>query len=396
MLGRGRFALGGNPYARHGHGTHKILFFRIAGFCALGTIPFELKRGLWPAYKFELNKDKGSSMKSLRLKKPSKLDTIAVDKLDDPGAPGAGEIRVRIKANSLNYHDYAVAIGAIPAADGRIPLSDGAGMVEAVGPGVTDFKDGDNVVSLFFPYWRDGVPPHGNFSHVPGDGIDGYARDAVVAPAHWFTHAPNGWSDVEAATLPCAALTAWRALVVEGEIKAGDSVLILGTGGVAIFALQMAKMMGATAIVTSSSDAKLERAKGLGADHTINYKTTADWGKAAKAFTGGSGVDHVLEIGGPGTLAQSIVAARVGGHISLIGILTGISGNVPTLNMMAKQIKLQGIIVGSRQHQLDMIRALNASTLRPVVDKTFPREQLAAAFRYEESAQHFGKICVEA
>ncbi|MEQ1652139.1 MAG: NAD(P)-dependent alcohol dehydrogenase [Hyphomicrobium sp.] len=334
-------------------------------------------------------------MKSVRLRTPAGLDRLELGFLADPGAPAAGQIRVRLHANSLNYHDYAVAIGAIPSADGRVMMSDGAGVVEAVGSGVTEFAAGDSVVSCFFPYWQDGTPPHGNFSHVPGDGIDGYARETIVTPATWFTHAPKGWSHAEAATLPCAALTAWRALVVEGNIKAGDSVLILGTGGVAIFALQMAKMMGATAIITSSSDAKLERAKAMGADHTINYKTDTEWGKSVLKWTGGRGVDHVLEIGGPGTLPQSIMAARIGGHISMIGILTGVSGDVPTLNMMVKQIKLQGIIVGSRKHQQDMVRALDANGLRPVIDKTFPLAGLADAFRHEEKAQHFGKICVE-
>lgn len=335
-------------------------------------------------------------MKAVVARKPSKLDTLDIVDLADPGTPGAGEIRVRLHANSLNYHDYAVAIGAIPADDKRILMSDGAGVVEAVGAGVTGFAPGDHVVSLFFPYWQDGVPPHGNFSHVPGDGIDGYARETVVTPAHWFTHAPKGWSHAEAATLPCAALTSWRALVVDGQLKAGDSVLILGTGGVAVFALQFAKMFGATAIITSSSDAKLVKARALGADYTINYKSEPRWGDAVRELTGGRGVDHVLEIGGPGTLPQSIVAARVGGHVSLIGILTGIAGNVPTLQMMAKQIKLQGIIVGSRRHQLDMIRAFDANpSVRPVIDKTFPLARLADAFRYEEGATHFGKICTE-
>ncbi len=335
-------------------------------------------------------------MRAVIARKPSKIDLLELVERADPGEPGRQQIRVRLHANSLNYHDYAVANGAIPTADGRILMSDGAGVVEAAGPDVTEFAVGDHVVSVFFPYWQDGIPPHGNFSHVPGDGLDGYSREAVVTPAHWFTHAPKGWSHVEAATLPCAALTAWRALVVEGEIKAGDSVLILGTGGVAVFALQFAKMMGATAIVTSSSDAKLEKAKSLGADHTINYKTETRWGDAVQQWTGGRGVDHVLEIGGPGTLPQSITAARVGGHVALIGILTGIAGNVPTLMMMAKQIKLQGIIVGSRRHQQDMIRALDANPgLRPVIDRTFPLAELADAFRHEESATHFGKICVE-
>jgi NADPH:quinone reductase-like Zn-dependent oxidoreductase len=335
-------------------------------------------------------------MKAVVASRPSKLDTLKVVNLADPGAPGPGQIRVRLHANSLNYHDYAVAIGMIPTEDQRILMSDAAGVVDAVGPGVTEFSAGDRVVSLFFPYWHDGVPPHGNFSHVPGDGIDGYAREYVVTPAAWFTLAPKGYSHAEAATLPCAALTAWRALVVEGRLKAGDSVLILGTGGVAIFALQFAKMMGATAIITSSSDAKLDRARSMGADHTINYKTETKWGEAVRDWTGGRGVDHVLEIGGPGTLPQSIAAARVGGHVSLIGILTGIAGNVPTLMMMAKQIKLQGIIVGSRRHQQEMIRALDANPrVHPVIDRTFPLEQLADAFRHEEGATHFGKICIE-
>ena len=221
------------------------------------------------------------------------------------------------------------------------------------------------------------------------------AREVIVRPATWFTRAPIGYSHTEAATLTCAGLTAWRALVVEGCIKAGDTVLILGTGGVAIFALQMAKLMGATAIITSSSDAKLERARALGADHAINYKSEPKWGDAVRRWTGGRGVDHVLEIGGPGTLPQSISAVRIGGHISLIGILTGTSGEVPTLAMMAKQVRLQGIIVGSRRHQQDMIRAIDATGLHPIIDRTFPLQALADAFRYEEQAAHFGKICVE-
>lgn len=333
-------------------------------------------------------------MKAMKLEKPGGLDRLKLAEIDDQGAPGQGEIRVRLHANSLNYHDYAVAVGAIPTAGGRILMSDAAGVIEAVGDGVTEFKAGDNVISCFFPYWQDGPPPHGNFSHVPGDGLDGFAREAIVTPANWFTHAPKGWSHTESATLPCAALTAWRALVVEGQLKAGETVLILGTGGVAVFALQFAKLMGARAIITSSSDAKLERARALGADHTLNYKSDPSWGESVRKLTGGRGVDHVLEIGGPGTLAQSISACRVGGHISLIGILTGTKGEVPTLAMMAKQIRLIGIIVGNRRHQQDMVRALDASSLRPVIDKTFPLENLADAFRYEEAAHHFGKICV--
>jgi NADPH:quinone reductase-like Zn-dependent oxidoreductase len=334
-------------------------------------------------------------MKAIKVPRGGGLDKLQLAEIDDPGAPGPEQIRVRLHANSLNYHDYAVAVGAIPASNGRIPMSDGAGIVEAVGADVSEFSVGDAVVSCFFPYWQDGEPPHGNFGYVPGDGLDGYAREAVVTPANWFTHAPKGWSHIEAATLPCAALTAWRALVVEGQIKAGDSVLILGTGGVAVFALQFAKAMGATAIVTSSSDAKLERARAMGADFTVNYKADPDWGNTVWEWSGKRGVDHVLEIGGPGTLAQSIAAVRVGGHIALIGILTGLKGEVPTMLLMAKQIKLKGIVVGSVAHQRNMIRALDATGIKPIIDKTFPLANLADAFRYEEGAQHFGKICAE-
>lgn len=334
-------------------------------------------------------------MKAIQIGASAGLDHLQFADIADAASPAPGEISVALKANSLNYHDYAVAVGAIPAAQGRILMSDGAGIVEAVGSGVSEFAVGDHVVSCFFPYWSSGdVPPHGNFSHVPGDGLDGYARGAITKPATWFTRAPKGWTHAEAATLPCAALTAWRALVVEGGIKAGDSVLILGTGGVAIFALQMAKAMGATVIITSSSDAKLERARAMGAAHTINYNTDPNWGDTARKLTAGRGVDHVLEIGGPGTLPQSIAACRVGGHIALIGILTGITGEVPTLAMMAKQIRLQGIIVGSRTQQQDMVRGLETMGIKPVIDKTFALAETAAAFRYEETAQHFGKICV--
>lgn len=335
-------------------------------------------------------------MKAVVIRNPASLDSLELTELGEAAAPGPGEIRVRLHASSLNFHDYAVANGTIPTDDGRIPMSDAAGVVEAVGGGVSEFAEGDQVISVFFPYWQDGVPPHGDFSHVPGDGLDGYARECVVRPASWFTHAPRGYSHLEAATLPCAALTAWRALVVDGGVKPGDSVLILGTGGVAVFALQFAKMLGATAVVTSSSDAKLERARALGADHTINYRSEPEWGKAVSKWSSGRGVDQVLEIGGPGTLPQSIRAVRIGGQISLIGILTGLAGEVPTLHMMVKQVRLQGLIVGSRQHQKDMVRALEAHpAVRPVIDRSFPLGELAEAFRYEEGATHFGKICVE-
>jgi NADPH:quinone reductase-like Zn-dependent oxidoreductase len=280
-------------------------------------------------------------------------------------------------------------------ADRRIPMSDGAGVVEAIGDGVTEFAVGEHVVSCFFPGWVEGPPVVGDFSTVPGDGVDGYAREVVVRPAHWFTRAPRGFSHAEAATLTTAGLTAWRALVVNGGLKAGDVVLVLGTGGVSVFGLQLAKAMGATVIATSSSDEKLERVRALGADHTINYRRHADWGTRARDWTGGRGVDHVVEVGGPATLAESIAAARIGGHISLIGVLTGRAGEVPTAALMAKQIRLQGLIVGNRRQQMDLVRALNTTGLRPVIDRSFPLAELAEAFRVEEAGAHFGKICLE-
>ena len=334
-------------------------------------------------------------MRVMQLSKPGGLDQLQLVERDAPGAPGPGEIRVRIRASSLNFHDYGVVSGRMPTEDGRIPMSDGAGTVEAVGDGVSEFQVGDHVVSTFFPLWLDGEPPVADFKTTPGDGVDGYAREEVVRPATWFTHAPKGFSHAEAATLTTAGLTAWRALVVDGGIKAGDTVLVLGTGGVSIFALQFARLMGARVIATSSSDDKLERLREMGADHTINYKRDESWGQTVLDLTDGRGVDHVIEVGGPGTLPQSIAACRIGGHIALIGVLTGRAGEVPTAALMAKHQRLQGLIVGSRRHQMDMVRAIDAIGLKPVIDRSFALENIADAFRHEESGAHFGKICLE-
>src|SRR6266702_125906 len=297
-------------------------------------------------------------MQAVTLRKPAGIDCLDLVERDDPGAPGPGEIRVQVHASSLNYHDFGVVLGVLPTEEGRIPLSDGAGVVEAVGEGVTEFTVGDCVVSCFFPGWLNGEPTVPDFSTTPGDGVDGYARERVVRPATWFTHAPNGYSHAEAATLTTAGLTAWRALVVNGRLKAGDSVLVLGTGGVSTFALQFAKSMGATVIATSSSDEKIERVRILGADHAVNYHRHKDWAAQVLEFTKGRGVDHVLEVGGPDTLPQSIRACRVGGHIALIGVLTGIGGVIPTAALMQRQQRLQGLIVGNRQHQIDTVRGI--------------------------------------
>lgn len=322
------------------------------------------------------------------------FDKVTV--VDRPApAPAAGEITVRLHANSLNYHDYAVVSGMWGPAVPRIPMADGAGVVERVGQGVTEFKAGDHVVSTFFPTWIDGEPQVEGFGTVPGDGVDGYAREMVTAPAIAFTLAPKGWSHAEAATLTTAALTSWRALNSDDNIMAGETVLVQGTGGVSIFALQFAKAAGATVIATSSSKTKLDRLAALGADHLINYREDEKWGETARRLSGGRGVDHVVDVGGPSTLEQSMAAVRVGGHISVIGILSGVAGQLPLVPALVKQARLQGVLVGSRRQQQDMIRAIDANKLKPVIDRSFPLEDIVAAFRHQETNQHFGKICLE-
>ncbi len=333
-------------------------------------------------------------MKAIRLKQPGGLDNLTVGTAE-AAAPGPGEITVRIHASSLNYHDYMVVLGAIPTPEGRIPMSDGAGVVTAVGEGVSEFAVGDNVVSTFFPNWPNGDADLSNMGHVPGDSADGFARQIVTMPTAAFTQGPKGYSHAEAATLTCAGLTAWRALVPNGNLKAGDTVLVQGTGGVSIFALQFAKAAGATVIATSSSDEKLQRLEAMGADHLINYRKDEEWGVTAQKLTGRRGVDHVVEIGGSGTIAQSIAATRIGGHIALIGVLAGYAGPVSTVMIMSKQLRVQGLTVGNRRQQQEMIRAIDVSGIRPVIDSHYPLESIADAFRHQASATHFGKICLD-
>jgi len=333
-------------------------------------------------------------MRSLILRASGGLENLAFVERDMP-RPKAGELLVRIQANSLNFHDYVVAMGIKPVEDGRILMSDAGGEVVAVGDGVAGFAIGDRVVSVFYREWQAGdIATDIQANIIPGDTCDGYASDYVAAPEAWFTKAPTGWSHAEAATLTCAGLTAWRGLVVEGKPKPGDTVLIQGTGGVSIFALQFAKAAGAAVIATSSSDEKLERLRALGADHVINYRQTPEWGMKAREITGGRGVDHVVEIGGSGTLAQSIRACARGGHIALIGVLAGMGGEIPAYEIFLSQIRISGVLVGSRADQLDMIRALEVNGIRPVIDSTFALAALADAYRHQASGKHFGKICV--
>jgi NADPH:quinone reductase-like Zn-dependent oxidoreductase len=332
-------------------------------------------------------------MKVIQVAQPASLDSLRLIECDQP-EPSFGEILVKIKASSLNFHDYAVVAGMLPVADGRIPMSDGAGEVAALGEGVTSFAVGDKVMSTFFPGWPGGPVSAERIRGVPGDHIDGFAAEYVCMPASAFSAMPRGYTFEEAATLPCAALTAWRALFVANDIQPGTTVLTQGTGGVSVFALQMAKAAGARVIATSSSAAKLAKLTELGADHVINYRETPKWGAAVLELTEGRGVDEVVEVGGPGTLPQSIAAVRVGGNISLIGILTGLGGEVPTALAMHKNVRISGITVGSQDHQRDMTRALEAASFRPVIDSSFPLENISDAFKLQESQKHFGKICL--
>ena len=339
-------------------------------------------------------------MKIVRLRQPASLENLQIGSAERR-PPGPGEVVVRIHASSLNYHDYAVVMGQIVAADGRIPMSDGAGEVVDVGPPLgglveqPDFKVGDAVVSTFFPRWLDGPVSARARVGVPGDHIDGYACEYATVPALALTRSPAGYTHAEAATLPCAAVTAWRALMVNGPVQPGETVVVQGTGGVSVFALQFAKAAGATVIATSSSDEKLDRLRALGADQLINYRETPKWARSVLEFTDGEGADHVVEVGGSGTLGQSLHACRVGGHIAMIGVLTGVQGPVSTATVMSKNIRLQGISVGSRRHQLDMVRAIEATGLRPVMDRHFPLDAIAEAFRHQASGQHFGKIILD-
>ncbi len=333
-------------------------------------------------------------MRLVRLKVPGGLENLKLVE-ENHFEPKPGELLVRIRASSLNFHDDFVVLGKFPCADGRIPMSDGAGEVVSVGENVEEFKVGDNVVSTFWPYWLGGEMTPATKRDIPGDSVDGYARECACMPAHAFTKTPAGYTHFEAATLPCAGVTAWRGLVVCGRVKPGDTVLILGTGGVSLFALQFAKAAGARVIATSSTDEKLEKLRRLGADAVINYKAVPDWGQKAKDLTDGRGVDHVIEVGGPGTLAQSIMACRTGGHIALIGVLTGFAGEVPTAALLSNQIRISGLSVGSRADQEDMIRAITTNRLKPIIDRRYPLAEIVAAFKYFESQKHFGKVCLE-
>jgi NADPH:quinone reductase-like Zn-dependent oxidoreductase len=274
-----------------------------------------------------------------------------------------------------------------------IPVSDGAGEVVATGAGVTGRKPGERVISCFAPAWLDGPPTEAKMRSALGADADGLLREEAVLPEGALVPIPAHLSFEEAATLPCAAVTAWNALVETGGVKPGDSVLIQGTGGVSLFALQFARLAGARVIATSSSDPKLARARELGAADGINYKSTPDWDKRVRELTAGQGVDFIVEVGGAGTLPKSTRAVRLGGTIALIGVLSG-GGEFNPIAVLMKHIRLQGIFVGSRRMLESMIRAIESSQLHPVIDRVFPFDQAVAALKHLESGAHFGKVVI--
>jgi NADPH:quinone reductase-like Zn-dependent oxidoreductase len=323
------------------------------------------------------------------------LDAVTLVERPEP-QPQAGQVLVKMHAASLNYRDLLVAKGSYGSQGVQpiVPLSDGAGEVVAIGFGVTRVQVGDRVAGIFMQRFLAGELTPEKSKSALGGAIDGVLAEYVVFDEEGLVKIPTHLSYAEAATLPCAAVTAWNALVAEGQLKAGDTVLLQGTGGVSLFALQFARMMGATVIITSSSDAKLERAKQLGAAVGINYKTTPNWEETVWTLTEARGVDHVVEVGGSNTLSQSLRAIRYGGKIALIGVLTGTAGDVKTSAILHKHVRVQGIYVGSREHFESMNRAIALYKMHPVIDRDFPFSEAKEAMRYLESGAHFGKVVI--
>lgn len=323
------------------------------------------------------------------------VDALRMAERPDP-QPKAGEVLVKVKACSLNFRDWLMAQGSYNPKQKLplIPVSDGAGEVVAVGDSVTGFKPGDRVLGHFFPNWLSGEPSVEKFAISMGGPYDGWLCEQRTFPASALAHIPQHLSYEEAASLPCAALTAWSAIVTLGKVQPGERVLIQGTGGVALFALQFARLAGAEVIMTSSSDEKLARVKAMDADHLINYKTDTNWGHTARALTGGAGLDHIVELGGAGTLMQSIRAIRPGGTISMIGVLSGPGHDLKIPLVVMQQIRLQGVTVGAKDGFDAMLRAIALSGLRPVIDRSFDFSEtgVRAAYNHMGGGNHFGKI----
>lgn len=335
-------------------------------------------------------------MKAVEIRDEFGFDHLAVRDRPEP-EPRRGHVVVRVRAASLNYRDLLTIQGfynpkqPLP----LVPCSDGAGEVIAVGEGVTRVKVGDRVAGSFAQGWIAGPPSRAKLlATTLGGPLDGMLTEQIALHEEGVVKVPEHLNNEEAATLPCAALTAWSALARHGATKPGDTVLVLGTGGVSIFALQFARMMGARVIVTSSSDEKLARAKQLGAEHGINYATNPQWSKQVRELTDGEGVDHVIEVGGTGTLTQTMRCVKMGGTISLIGVLSGPEAPLNLTPILMQDIRMQGVIVGPRESFEEMNRAIETHKMRPVVDRVFPMAEIRAAVEYMAAGKHFGKVCI--
>ena len=332
-------------------------------------------------------------MRAYEITGPEGVDALALTERTLP-VPGPGEVSVKMQANSINYRDLSTIES--PVGRGfdfpRVPNSDGAGTITALGTGVTGLQVGDRVASCFMQNWPAGGITSGGMATALGGAVDGVLAEEVNLAAGGVIHFPDHLSFQEAACLPCAGLTAWNCLMVQGDMKPGDTILLLGTGGVSIFGLQFAAMCGVRVIITSSSDAKLARAKEMGAWATINYRDNPEWQEEVLRLTDGKGVDIALETGGGGTLPRTIDAVRVGGTISLIGVLTG--GDINPTAVMRKSIRLQGVYVGSSQMFADMNAAISASGLKPVISDDFSFDNARDAYHAMRAAGHFGKIVI--
>jgi len=337
-------------------------------------------------------------MRALKVEAPWGIDAIQVVETPDP-TPGPGEVLVRMRAVSLNYRDMLMVAGMygrMPSGTGAItPFSDGCGIVEAVGPGVTRMQPGDRVATMFFQRWISGPPNLDKLSSSLGSPIPGAGRELAVFSQEGLSKVPGFLTDQQVATLPCAALTAWRALFEDGDLRPGDTVVLQGTGGVSIFGLQFAHAAGLRTLITSSSDGKLERAKALGADHLVNYRQTPEWSGPVREATAGVGADLIIEVGGGGTIEQSMKAIRIGGHVAIVGVVAGLGGPFNTAALIGNSVKVQGLSVGSRDMFEAMCRFMELKRIAPVVDKVFPWTEAKAAFAAMQGGEHFGKIVLE-
>jgi NADPH:quinone reductase-like Zn-dependent oxidoreductase len=333
-------------------------------------------------------------MRALEIGEGQGFEALKVVERPDP-TPGPGEVLVRITAVSLNYRDLITVLMSAGRTPAVTPFSDGCGVVEAVGEGVSRVAVGDRVATCFFEHWNSGRPTPKSQATALGGGGRAAGAELVVLHEDGVIKPPKHLSDHQVATLPCAGVTAWRAMFEDARLEPGDTVVLQGTGGVSVFGLQFAKAAGYRTVITSSSDEKLARAKALGADHLVNYKEVPAWSAAVREATGKVGADFVMEVGGAGTLAESLKAIRIGGHIAIIGVLAGFEPPLQIGTMIGTSARLQGVSVGSRAMFEAMNRAIALHRIEPVVDKVFPWTEARAAFAAMQAGEHFGKIVLD-